>query len=279
MAQITLNRWQTAFQDEVRERAYRHYYRRQDMWQLSMVMITFLLSLPYLTYVDYLFFDISPLFQGLVFMRVAFVAVVWAGGRLLRRIESLKAFDALIFLFTLWFLGMVLVINGTRPADQFQHTFLDILILLTVYLLVPNRLSFQVLAASSFSIGNILIIITVKEPLPLLTTNMLWVTYILINLLGAFISHQLQLSRRRMFAAWSSERELVQELQAALANIKQLKKLLPICAQCKKIRDDDGNWHQVEVYIREHVDTEFSHGLCPDCVQLLYPQLHKDKSV
>ncbi|MCA9975512.1 MAG: hypothetical protein KC413_07170, partial [Anaerolineales bacterium] len=257
MAQITLNRWQTAFQDEVRERAYRHYYRRQDMWQLSMVMITFLLSLPYLTYVDYLFFGISPLFQGLVFMRVAFVAVVWAGGRLLRRIESLKAFDALIFLFTLWFLGMVLVINGTRPADQFQHTFLDILILLTVYLLVPNRLFFQILAASSFSIGNILIIITVKEPLPLLTTNMLWVTYILINLLGAFISHQLQLSRRRMFAAWSSERELVQELQAALANIKQLKKLLPICAQCKKIRDDDGNWHQVEVYIREHVDTEF----------------------
>jgi PAS domain-containing protein len=68
------------------------------------------------------------------------------------------------------------------------------------------------------------------------------------------------------------ERErLIAELKEALANIKTLKGLIPICASCKKIRTDQGFWQQVEVYIREHSDVEFSHGLCPDCLKKLYP--------
>lgn len=53
---------------------------------------------------------------------------------------------------------------------------------------------------------------------------------------------------------------------------KQLGGLLPICASCKKIRDDQGYWQQVEVYIRQHSEAEFSHGLCPDCKHKLYPE-------
>ena len=66
------------------------------------------------------------------------------------------------------------------------------------------------------------------------------------------------------------------DLQAALAKVKLLSGLLPICASCKKIRDDGGYWHQVEVYIQSHSEAEFSHGLCPDCVQELYPDLYAD---
>ncbi|HRV94306.1 MAG TPA: response regulator [Anaerolineae bacterium] len=64
------------------------------------------------------------------------------------------------------------------------------------------------------------------------------------------------------------------ELQAALDQIKTLKGLLPICAQCKKIRDDEGYWHEVEVYIREHSDADFSHGICPSCLRILYPDFY-----
>lgn len=62
-----------------------------------------------------------------------------------------------------------------------------------------------------------------------------------------------------------------EELQAAMQEIKQLKGIIPMCANCKKIRDDEGYWHQVEVYIGEHTAAEFSHGLCPDCVKKLHP--------
>ena len=67
------------------------------------------------------------------------------------------------------------------------------------------------------------------------------------------------------------EREkLIVDLREALANIKKLSGLLPICASCKKIRDDKGYWHQVEAYMKDHAEVEFSHGLCPDCMAKLY---------
>lgn len=67
------------------------------------------------------------------------------------------------------------------------------------------------------------------------------------------------------------------KLEEAIAEIKQLKGIIPICASCKMIRDDDGYWHQVEVYVKEHSDAEFSHGLCTDCVEKLYPYNNSDK--
>ncbi len=66
--------------------------------------------------------------------------------------------------------------------------------------------------------------------------------------------------------------ELISKLREALNNIKKLSGLLPICSSCKKIRDDKGYWNQIEQYIAEHSDAEFSHGICPECVKKLYPQ-------
>jgi hypothetical protein len=69
----------------------------------------------------------------------------------------------------------------------------------------------------------------------------------------------------------SKEREkLIQELHYALDNIKTLQGLIPICINCKKIRDDQGFWNQVEKYIIEHSDATFTHGICPDCAKKLY---------
>jgi hypothetical protein len=66
---------------------------------------------------------------------------------------------------------------------------------------------------------------------------------------------------------------LVQKLQAALEKVKTLRGLIPICAGCKKIRNDKGFWQQVEAYFEDHSEVEFSHGLCPECIERLYPEL------
>ena len=65
----------------------------------------------------------------------------------------------------------------------------------------------------------------------------------------------------------------VSELQTALANVKQLRGLLPICSYCKRIRGDDQYWQQVEGYISEHSDAQFSHGICPACFEALAAEL------
>ena len=67
------------------------------------------------------------------------------------------------------------------------------------------------------------------------------------------------------------EREkLIENLQMATDEVKTLSGFLPICASCKKIRDDKGYWNQIESYIREHSDAEFSHSICPECAKTLY---------
>lgn len=65
----------------------------------------------------------------------------------------------------------------------------------------------------------------------------------------------------------------IEELQRALSEIKTLRGIVPICSSCKKIRDDQGYWNQVEVYVRNHTEASFSHGLCPECIRRLYPEL------
>ena len=63
------------------------------------------------------------------------------------------------------------------------------------------------------------------------------------------------------------------ELKEALSKIKILRGFLPICASCKKIRDKTGSWRQIESYIKDHSEAEFTHSICPDCAKKLYPEL------
>lgn len=65
----------------------------------------------------------------------------------------------------------------------------------------------------------------------------------------------------------------MKELQEALENVKILSGMLPICSHCKKIRDDEGYWNQLEVFIDKHSEAKFSHSICPDCAHKLYPDL------
>ena len=78
------------------------------------------------------------------------------------------------------------------------------------------------------------------------------------------IAEQLRSARRRAEANEQAAKE-------ALSQVKALSGLLPICAACKKIRDKDGSWSNIETYIRRHSEADFTHGICPQCLDRLYP--------
>ena len=67
----------------------------------------------------------------------------------------------------------------------------------------------------------------------------------------------------------------ITELKHTIARVHTLNGLLPICANCKKIRDDKGYWNLLEAYIQEHSEAEFTHGICPECIKKLYPELRE----
>lgn len=95
----------------------------------------------------------------------------------------------------------------------------------------------------------------------------------------AEMRHELSLAHQEI--EWrkrveSEKEELIERLQKALSEVKKLEGLLPICANCKKIRDDQGDWTQIETYVSARSDAEFSHGFCPDCARKLYPGIYRE---
>jgi hypothetical protein len=90
---------------------------------------------------------------------------------------------------------------------------------------------------------------------------------------GVFILFALTLARIK--ADRLRETKLNSDLQAALLEVKQLSGLLPICAWCKRIRDDEGEWESIETYISDHSAADFTHGICPDCAQRVHPALQQ----
>ncbi len=91
--------------------------------------------------------------------------------------------------------------------------------------------------------------------------------FIVLLMLFIFMLHQ---SRARIRIQYQQKTKLAAELEEALAQIKKLQGLLPICAKCMKIRDDKGYWNQIDIYLSQHSDIQFSHGLCPGCQDALY---------
>lgn len=82
----------------------------------------------------------------------------------------------------------------------------------------------------------------------------------------------------RLVETSANEREaLIEDLQAALAEIKTLRGFIPICAKCKSIRDDQGYWNRIEKYLQTHTEAQFSHSICPDCARELYPGMFDDQ--
>ncbi len=90
-------------------------------------------------------------------------------------------------------------------------------------------------------------------------------------------TEELALANEQLRLEMIEREHLIAELKEALSKVKTLSGLIPICASCKKVRDDQGYWHQVEAYVREHSDAEFSHGICPECARRLYPELFSDE--
>lgn len=78
--------------------------------------------------------------------------------------------------------------------------------------------------------------------------------------------------------AWRKETAMTEALQKALAEVKALSGLLPICSHCKKIRDDQGYWNQIESYIASHSAAEFTHGICPECARQFFPEIFERRA-
>ena len=119
-------------------------------------------------------------------------------------------------------------------------------------------------------LAEVVVMLLLPHIVPGATTSLVEALVDAVGLTALLMPLVLSLETRRRGAEEARER-LVVELRESLSKVKTLSGLLPICAHCKKIRNDKGYWIQIESYIRSHSEAEFSHGLCPACLQQYYP--------
>ncbi|MEN6319297.1 MAG: hypothetical protein ABFD82_11150 [Syntrophaceae bacterium] len=145
--------------------------------------------------------------------------------------------------------------------------------ILPVFLAFPYSIASSILGFVAIAVNpNILVWAGIATNFELAKYNIIiWPTCIIV----IFAAFMLDLLFRSIFVQMNERKKLIMELQDSIAAIKTLRGLLPICASCKKVRDDKGYWSQIESYITEHSEAEFSHGLCPDCMEKLYPEYGK----
>jgi ligand-binding sensor domain-containing protein len=132
----------------------------------------------------------------------------------------------------------------------------------------PGPYRFQVVAANADRVWNTagagVDVVLAPHPYQTWWFRLLGVLALALGIVGL---HSLRTRRLR-----GRERELSSRVQEALAQVKMLRGLLPICASCKKVRDDTGYWNQIETYIHERSEAEFSHSICPECLERFYPE-------
>lgn len=170
--------------------------------------------------------------------------------------------------------------SGLTAFKKISEYIISLILLTAIYFLYRKRMQFDagvfrlLIASIALTIGSELFFtfyISVYDLSNLAGHFLKIISFFLIY--KAFIVTGIKNPSALLFRNLKQSEE---ELKRALNQVKKLSGFLPICSSCKKIRDDKGYWNQIEVYIKEHSEADFSHGICPDCAKKLYPDFFKN---
>jgi len=224
------------------------------------------------------FVNISQMDSNL-FLANWFLCVLSIGGIIFVRRAVNYDHLALVFnLILLLVISAIMIVKSTLPSTYWLSYLADVMVIMVICFLTPVFLATKIVSAGLFLIMDIIAFRAYPEIYQ--TSDILSFSILLIGASAFSLAVFLKI-RQANFAAFVSlhrERETNNELLEALNRIDNLQGMLPICAGCKKIRDDSGYWEQIESYISEHANVEFSHGMCPECMTDYYPKISKDPS-
>ena len=193
----------------------------------------------------------------------ALLAVV--GALVIRRLRAPDRFETIATWWGMITAAGVVASSAFLPPDYTAHTAWSVFLVLAMYVVLPVPILSQLMVAAVFTIGDAWILGTLKVLDPPAVGIDILTAHLCAHVLGLVVSWQFQRSRRDQFLAYREAEVAHTQEQRALSELSVLQGILPICSHCKRIRNEDGQWSQVEVYVRRHSEADFSHGICPDC--------------
>jgi hypothetical protein len=249
---------------EVPEAAYRSHYLHRDVTRAIVSIAVALVILTVFAYRDYEFLGSSQRFFILSGGRLVFTIFTAIVLVVLRKTRDYRVYDRLLAGWLFLVFSGDLVIGLFRPSGYFVNTVLDVVFVVTAYIMLPSKLRNLVALCSYFSVASLLLLYFTRDASirPALFT--IAAAFLLANVMRITSAWMFNYYRMHDYISMETARK-------ALAEVRTLKGFLPICSSCKKIRDDRGYWQAVEHYVSERTDAEFTHGICPECMTRLYP--------
>jgi hypothetical protein len=225
------------------------------------------------TYADLGLFGTTRQFYLLLTVRLAVLAAGLALWQAVRRYRTPAALDRLVFVACLLGGAMSIYVNTTRPHGNFDQAILFVMLIGLAYAIVPLPLLQKTLFVASTSAAHIVLMRASSTSGEFADAKVFAVAFAVANALGIVTSRQLNLSRRSAFVSMLRERQMRTRLEQALAEVRTLRGYLSICAWCKRVRDEEDAWQTVEAFVQDHTHAQFTHGVCPQCLETLLATL------
>lgn len=258
--------WQGRFTSPLLEEEYRQQYLGQEVRRVTFAAIAVIVANAVFVWTDSVFFGWGRMFFGVAGIRATLFLVSVATLVVIHRKPSPRRADQMLLIWGVTIALTVVLMSATRPPNYSAHFFFGPLVVMLIFMALPIGILLQAIPTTIISVGTIVLYVT-RTPFDGIGLRLLVVSLLCANVLGFAVSQELHVGKRRQFATLKRERQARGALELALADVRTLRGIVPICASCKKVRDDAGFWQQVEVYVRDHTHAEFSHGLCPECIK------------
>ncbi len=204
-------------------------------------------------------------------IRALMGAVLIYGAFGVMRAKTARRFEHRLLVTTGAAVLVELALRLLRPPENITPVWLEIVLVLGCYAILPNRPMFQAIVALTLSIGTSLILVFYNTGVSVADRTGIILTLAIANAVGIVASRERVARQRREERAWRNERDAKLALQQAHSEIRILRGLLPTCAHCRRVRAETGEWQEMERFVSEHSEAQFSHGFCPQCITEHYP--------
>ncbi len=189
------------------------------------------------------------------------------------QIKDRRTFNRDMFIMAMASVSAMLITQLMRPPGNLVVLRFQLMVVVAIYAAMPNRPILQAIPA--FTLAAAATVLLYLRPGNSLFIDRLVVaeTFAIALAIGWYVSRRRLRLLKSEERAWENEIAAREKLEHTLAELRVLRGVLPICSHCRKIRTEVGDWQQLEIYVREHSEADFSHGFCPDCITEHYPAM------
>lgn len=218
----------------------------------------------------------SLLFNERLLTRVVFLGSLLFGAWRLRRVDNREQYARIVLSISLITAFCISLLNLLRPEGSTLPLRTPLMWLLAYYAGLVNRPALQLIPPLFVSVNLILLRLFWVNSGESGTIDGDIIVIVVMNAIGALLVRYKTETRQRSAQLWKAEQRARASLEHTLAELKQLRGIIPICAHCKEVRTELGDWQQLEAYVHAHSEAQFSHGVCPSCAQKHYADLYDE---